>query len=408
MIMNRCQTIRYALVPFVFIWLLVSQAVADVSLRPLAEARGIEIRTLVSESPLGQDPVYGDVLAAHFNAVTPELSLLFRNVHPFPNRYKFNLSDYVVDFAETHDIQVNGHTLVWHYALPYWLRKGNWTRDELLAILEDHVKTVVGRYKGRIAAWDVINEAVGNNGQLRNTFWLEGIGPEYIDLAFQWAHEADPGAMLFYKDFLVTSAKADGMYEMVSGLLQRGVPIHGVNIQMHILVDFIEADFIFDVAAYNMKRLSELGLKVNITEFEVAIRLPVTENRLLEQADIYGDALQLCLCTPGCDVFEMWGFTDRYSWLSWIPIISKIWGAPCASDENYIPKPAFYALVDVLTEFYDSDGDSIRDDNGACVRITNPCTGGETEGCYDNCPEIMNPLQEDQDADGIGDVCDSE
>jgi hypothetical protein len=165
----------------------------------------------------------------------------------------------------------------------------------------------------------------------------------------------------------------------------------------------VDKEDFLDVAAKNVKRLSDLGLQVNITEVEVPIRLPATQDELQAQAGIYGGLLQLCLCAPGCKVFETWGFTDRYSW---VPGISPNWGAALIFDENYIAKPAFYELVNVLEEFYDFDADGIRDDNGSCTRITNPCTDGDTVGCYDNCPDAANPGQEDRDGDAIGDVCD--
>jgi endo-1,4-beta-xylanase len=381
------------------------QAIAAPSLRPLAEDRGIELRTAVVEGALRLDPVYPTALALHFNSVTPELSLLFKYIHPAPDTYDFTASDSLVNFAESKGMKVNGHTLVWHSrrSLPNWIKWRIWTRDELIEILQDHIKTVVGRYKGRIKSWDVVNEVISHAGSLRDTFWLKRIGPEIIELAFQWAHEADPDALLFYKDFSIDGAKADGIYNLVHRMLQRGIPIHGVNIQSHLLLGIADKEDYLDAAAYNMKRLSDLGLQVNITEMEVPIRLPVTEEELQAQAGIYGDLLQLCLCAPGCKIFEMWGFTDRYSW---VPGISPNWGASLIFDENYIPKPAFYELVNVLEEFYDSDADGIRDDNGSCTRITNPCTDGNTVGCYDNCSDVANPGQEDQDGDGIGDVCD--
>ena len=160
---------------------------------------------------------------------------------------------------------------------------------------------------------------IDRDGSIVNSFWFQGIGPEYIDMTFQWAHEADPDALLFYKDFGVAGAKADGIYELVSRLLRRGVPIHGVNTRIHVLLDITDVENLLDATAYNLKRLSDLGLQANITEFEVPIRLPVTDDELLAQAGICGDILQLCLCAPSCEVFEMWGFTDRYSWADILP-----------------------------------------------------------------------------------------
>ena len=120
--------------------------------------------------------------------------------------------------------------------LPAWLTEGTWTRDELIAIIREHITTVVGHYRGRVAAWDVVNEGVGDDGSLRDTIWLRGIGPEYIDMAFRWAHEADPDALLFYNDYAGEGlgTKSDAIYALVQGLLERGVPINGVGLQMHV------------------------------------------------------------------------------------------------------------------------------------------------------------------------------
>jgi endo-1,4-beta-xylanase len=403
--MNRFHTFRHVFLLCLLLLFSGEKAFGLPALRTLAEDRGIEIRTAVKGAVINSDPVYPVALATQFNMATPELSLLFKVVHPTSDTYDFIYSDLVVGFAEAADMEVNGHTLVWHpnHVLPNWIK---WKRRaELLAILEDHIKTVVGRYKGRIKSWDVINEAIGLNGRFRTlTFWLHRIGPEVIDLAFQWAHEADPDALLFYKDYAVPGAKADSIYQMVSGMLQRGIPIHGVNIQTHVLLDIGNVDKFFDDVAYNMKRLSELGLQVNITEMDVPVRLPATDDELQAQASIYAEALRLCLCSPSCKVFEMWGFTDLYTWMDGNNFGG--WGAPLILDDTYTPKPAFYALADVLTEFYDADVDGIRDDNGSCTRISNPCRDGVTVGCYDNCPNVANPGQEDQDDDTIGDACD--
>ena len=412
--MKSCSTPRYVfLLCFSFVFL-GQAAMANPTLRSLAEDRGIAIRTAVAETALLNDPVYAEALATQFNAVTPELALIFKNVHPARDTYDFSYADLVINFAEANGLEVHGHSLVWQtiMTLPGWLINGNWTRDELIEILEDHIKTIVRRYKGRVESWDIVNEAVAGDGSLLNTFWLQGIGPEYIDLAFQWAHEADPDAKLFYKDFSFQGAKADGIYELISGLIQRGVPIHGVDIQMHLILEIVDTKKVLDAAAFNMKRLSDLGLQVNIAELEVPLRLPATEDELLSQADIYSEALQLCLCSPNSEVLEMMGFTDRYSWIS---VYFPGWGAALITDENFIPKPAYYAMVAVLEEFYDADGDGIPDDNGACTRITNPCSANNTVGCYDNCPESSNPGQEDGSCvegiwqadvpDGFGNVC---
>jgi endo-1,4-beta-xylanase len=316
------------------------------SLRSLAQARGIGIGAAVGPQFLREEPAYAETLGREFSMLTPENAMKFGLVHPEPDRYDFTDADYIVGFAEAHGMQVRGHTLVWHFQLPTWLTEGTWTRDELITILREHITTVVGHYRGRVAAWDVVNEAVGDDGPLRDTIWLRGIGPEYIDMAFRWAHEADPDALLFYNDYAGEGlgAKSDAIYALVQGLLERGVPIDGVGFQMHVSLRWSPQPQ--DVAA-NMERLGALGLQVHITEMDVAIQgAPGTvEERLAAQANIYRDMMDVCLGSSACKAFVTWGFTDRHSW---IPLFTGNADAPLLFDESYRPKPAYYAIMDAL------------------------------------------------------------
>ena len=151
-------------------------------------ARGLLIGTAVEPNHILYEPVYAEVLSREFGMLTTENALKFGPVHPAPDRYDWRGADAIVEFAEEHDMLVRGHTLVWHRQLPAWVKDGDWTREELMEVLREHITTVVGRYKGRIVAWDVVNEAVEGNGELRDTIWLRVIGPEYFELAFRWAH----------------------------------------------------------------------------------------------------------------------------------------------------------------------------------------------------------------------------
>lgn len=316
------------------------------SLRSLAQVRSLWIGAAVAVGPLLDEVLYARTLAREFNMLTPENAMKFGPVHPDLDRYNFDAADTIVDFAEENDMQVRGHTLVWHSQLPSWLTEGNWTREELIQILQEHIMTVVGHYRGRVLAWDVINEAVADNGRLRETIWLNGIGPEYIDMAFQWAHEADPGALLFYNDYSGEGlgAKSDAIYALTQGLLQRGVPIHGVGLQMHVSVDSFPRPQ--DVAV-NMERLSALGLEVHITEMDVRIQDPATEEDLIRQASVYRDVFHVCQSVQNCKAFVLWGFTDLHSWIS-----SHIggWDTALIFDKVYRPKPAYNALIDELSD----------------------------------------------------------
>ena len=208
-------------------------------MRDLPEASLKGVGTAVQAGPLAGEPVYRDTLAQEFNILVPENELKWDTVHPARDTYDFSVPDSMVAFAEAHQMQVFGHVFVWYWQLPAWLTDGGFSREELMSILEDHIKTVAGHYRGRVAAWDVVNEAIADDGSLRHTIWLDTIGPEYIDMAFQWAHEADPDARLFYNDYNSESlggwqqAKSDSVYNLVSDLKQRGVPIDGVGLQVH-------------------------------------------------------------------------------------------------------------------------------------------------------------------------------
>jgi len=312
--------------------------------RALALGRGIRIGAAVATRPLQSEPLYAETLAREFSMVTPENAMKFGPLRPSRERYDFRDADTIVDFAEAHGMTVRGHTLVWEDQLPSWLTAQNWPREELIDILREHILTVVGRYRGRVVAWDVVNEAVTEDGSLKDTFWLRGIGPTYIEMAFGWAHEADPAAMLFYNDLHGEGQgrKSDAIYALVQSLLQRGVPIHGVGFQMHVHLGRYPTP---QHVAANMTRLAALGLQVHVTEMDVGIQGAASAGDLSAQARIYRDTLGACLSVRGCTAFVLWGFTDRHSWISQF---FPGWGTALIFDEAYHPKPAYNALRDML------------------------------------------------------------
>jgi endo-1,4-beta-xylanase len=314
------------------------------SLRLLAQSRGIMIGTAVAAEPLRNDSVYAETLAREFNILTPENAMKFGTLHPGKDIYNFNDADTIVDFAELHNISVHGHTLVWHNHQPTWLTTQNWSRDELMDILHEHIMTVVGRYRGRVIAWDVVNEAITEDGLLRNSIWMKIIGPQYIEMAFRWAHEADPEALLFYNDYGCEGKgkKSDATLELVRGLLQKGIPINGVGLQMHVRSESCPSSQ--DVTA-NINRLASLGLQVYITEMDVRIKAPVTEEKLADTAVLYRDMLSAFLAAKNSKAFIMWGFTDHFSW---IPSSFPGWESGLIFDKLYQPQPAYTTLNSLL------------------------------------------------------------
>ena len=316
------------------------------ALRELASARGMGIGTAVSALPLDCDPAYADALGHEFNMLTIENALEFGPVHPEPERYDLNAADAIIGFAEAHAMQVRGHALVWHQMNPKWIDRADFTREEWSETLRAHITTVVGYYKGRVQVWDVVNEAVDDDAHgLRKTVWLEGVGPDYIDKAFTWAHAADPNALLFYNDYGAEglNAKSDKVYELVKGMLDRGVPVHGVGLQMHLSIE--DAPDPEEVRA-NIQRLGDLGLQVHITAMDVRLPDDPDLEMYKKQAEVYRQMMAICVDEPSRTAFVMWGFTDRYSQT---PRLFPGEGEALLFDAAYQPKPAYVALQDELS-----------------------------------------------------------
>ncbi len=312
------------------------------TLRGAAVAHHLLVGTAVDGRALAGESDYADVLAREYNAVTAENVMKWGLIHPERDRYDFAAADALVGFAEQHNMTVRGHTLAWHSQNPTWLDQGSFTRDEAVGILHDHIATVVGRYRGRVTQWDVINEAVADDGTLRNNVWLRTIGPNYLDLAFQFAHAADPDAQLYYNDYFIESQgpKQNAVFALVTGLRARGVPIDGVGFQTHIVS--VEAAPSEAALAASLARLGDAGFAVAITELDVGLALPADQGQLQRQAAVYRSALAACLATPRCDTFVTWGFTDRHSW---IPGHTPGRGAALPFDAQLRPKPAYEALI---------------------------------------------------------------
>jgi len=316
----------------------------ETPLRQLAADRGIMIGAAVGARMLRTDSVYCEVLQREFDMVATENAMKFAPIHPARDRYAFDRADTVVQFAQKHNMKIRGHTLVWHKQLPRWLTQREWSRQELVECLHEHIATVVGRYRGQVEYWDVVNEAVFKDGSLRTNIWHEIIGPSYIELAFRWAHEVDPSAKLFYNDFEAEGlgTKSDGVYDLLVDLLARDVPIHGVGLQMH--VDLAGAPDP-DALRTNIERLAELGLEVHSTEMDVRLPQPPNDEHFQAQAEIYRSILVTALRSQGFKAFVTWGFTDRYSW---IPRFFPGTGSALILDVDYQPKPAYDGLREAL------------------------------------------------------------
>ncbi|MEQ7008894.1 endo-1,4-beta-xylanase [Actinopolymorpha sp. B17G11] len=321
----------------------------DQPLRVLAAKAGIAFGTAVNMDAYNNDTTYRELIGQEFSSVTAENVMKWQLLEPQRGVYNWGPADQLVRVANENGQKVRGHTLIWHNQLPTWLTNGvasgEITPDELRQLLKNHIFTVMRHFKGKIHQWDVANEVIDDSGNLRNTIWLQNLGPSYIADAFRWARQADPDAALYLNDYNVEgpNAKADAYYALVKQLLADDVPVHGFGIQGHLGVQF--GFWPASAVADNMKRFEALGLETAVTEADVRMIMPPDEDKLAAQARGYSTLVQGCLMAKRCRSFTVWGFTDKYSW---VPGTFTGQGAANLLAEDFQPKPAYYAVQDDL------------------------------------------------------------
>ncbi len=311
-------------------------------LRDAAAARHKLVGAAVFSSGLAAEAAYAGAAARHFDYLSAEYEMKWDPIEKTRGVQDFSGGDAIVAFARANGMQMKGHALVWHQAVPSWV--GTLSAPELRIAFEDHIREVAGHYRGRVRAWDVVNEAIDDTSfGLRDTIFLRALGADYIAEAFRLARQADPDAELIYNDYSAEGmgGKSDAVYALVKGLLQRGVPIGGVGLQMHISASGFPP--LADMAA-NMRRLGALGLKVNISEMDVRIaNLPGNlAAREETQRSVYHDVVAVCMAEPACESVTFWGFTDAHTW------IDSTFGPddPLLFDAQYGVKPAFDGVQD--------------------------------------------------------------
>ncbi|MFD6952694.1 1,4-beta-xylanase [Nocardiopsis sp. TSRI0078] len=310
----------------------------------LARTHEIDLGVAVAVNPLTHDPDYQSVVTDNYTSVTAENAMKWEHVQPERHRFDWSGPDAIVDFAGRHDLDVHGHTLLWHNQQPSWLAQGDWDAQELREVMREHMEALLGRYQGRVTSWDVINEPFQDNGpHLRENLWYQVLGEDYIAEALSMAHEIDPRARLYVNEFGIEggSAKTDAMYSLVTDLLDRGVPLHGIGFQGHFVHGNVPPDL-----AEHMRRFSDLGLEVSISELDVRIPEPPREQALREQEQEYRHVVRACLEVPRCVSVSVWGVSDQHSWIpEWFPGYT----AALPFDEDYEPKPALDGMVEALS-----------------------------------------------------------
>lgn len=309
----------------------------------------------------------------HFNSITAENAMKWDYIHPEPGRYNFEPADKFVQFGEENNMHIVGHVLIWHWQTPKWVFKdeagNNVSRDTLLKRMHDHINIVVGRYKGKVQCWDVVNEAIDDDGSIRKNIWYNILGIDYVQKAFEFAHEADPDAVLIYNDYSMPSpVKRDGVVRLIRSLKEKGVKIDAIGMQAHYHLNFPELDDL----EQSIIAFSELGCQVMITEMDINV-LPKPQD--YKGADVgmffqydsvnnpypeaLPDSMQLALANQYVSFFKIfiqhhevidrvtiWGIQDGSSWLNYWPVKGRS-NYPLLFDRNYQPKPAFWAVADL-------------------------------------------------------------
>ena len=319
------------------------------SLRELASNRGFMIGCAVEPHQLHEDPACREIVIREFNCLTAENCMKFEALQPERGVFTFDVADRLLDFAAEHRMAVRGHTLVWHNALPGWVKDRPLGRAEAMDILQQHIETVVTHFKGRLTCWDVVNEVIADGYpgyRLKNNVWYRSIGEDYLELAFRWASEAEPGLPLFYNDYdlQIGGPKFERTVEMIRMLQARHAPIHGLGFQFHTMPPDAPGREPFLALLNRVKH--ELGLVTHVTEMGINLSAGLAEGELDQQAEVYRNVLSAALASGNCPALVVWGVCDKYTWVRRFTDGRR--DHPLLFDKAYQPKPAYFALCDVL------------------------------------------------------------
>lgn len=328
------------------------------------KAHAVAIRLLagcaVDAGALRSDETYRNLLAEQYNILVAENCMKWGGLRPTADTYSFDEADELMTFAKTHGMKVRGHNLVWHESIPKWF-EATVTRENATKFLTDHITTVAGRYKGKIHSWDVVNEAIwiqdGRPDGLRSTSpWMERLGPQYIDIAFKTARQADPGALLTYNDYgieydnEIETKKRAAVLQLLRRLKANGTPVDALGIQSHLKAG--GKDTFGKGLSELLDGARDLGLQVFITELDVKdddIESDEVDVRDREVANVYRNYLTDVLRDPAVKAVLTWGASDRHTWLNSPGQRKKRLDRkqrPLPFDENYAPKEAFFAMRD--------------------------------------------------------------
>lgn len=310
-------------------------------LRDAAERSGRYFGFAYAPHLAQQDANYRAIAEREFSMVTAENTMKWESVQPSEGQFNWSGADAVVDFAQANNQEVYGHTLVWHSQLPGWASNIS-DPTRLSTVMKDHINAVAGRYKGDIAYWDVVNEAFEDNGTRRQSVFQRVLGDGYIEEAFREARSADPNAKLCINDYSTDAinSKSTAIYNLVRDFKARGVPIDCVGLQSHLIVGQVPSTY-----QQNIQRFVDLGVEVRITELDIRMNTPASQQNIAQQAQDYKKVFEACWAVDGCNGVTIWGISDQYSW---IPDVFPGEGAALPWNSDYSVKPALAELAQVM------------------------------------------------------------
>jgi endo-1,4-beta-xylanase len=318
-----------------------TSAQAASTLAQLAEAQGRYFGSATDNPELSDAPYVATLTGGEFDQLTPGNSMKWDTIEPTQGQFNYTRGDAVLTLGQQHNMKVRGHNLVWHSQLPGWV--SSLPTSQVQAAMENHITNEAGHYKGKVFAWDVVNEPFNEDGTFRTDAFFNAMGSGYIADALRTARAADPTAKLYINDFNIegTGAKSDAMFNLVKSLQQQGVPIDGVGIQGHLAVQF---GFPTNMQQ-NMQRFADLGLDVAITELDVRMILPEDATKDATQATYYTNVVKACLAVTRCVGLTVWDYTDKYSW---VPSTFSGQGAATPWDANLNKKPVYNTIATAL------------------------------------------------------------
>jgi endo-1,4-beta-xylanase len=308
----------------------------------------------VDPNLLKNNALYKGVVLKEYGSITAENAMKWGSIHPSQSTYNFTDADYIADFCATNKKRLFGHNLLWHAYNPSWLENFSGDSTAFENLMKTHIQTVVARYKGKAVAWDVVNEAFDDNGNLRvsESIWAKKLGKDYIARAFKYANEADPAALLFYNDYGQEGNvnKLQAILTMVTDLKKRGIPIHGIGLQMHIGIGNNENGILNAISEY-----ANTGLKIHISELDIAMSNGQKNPSLTYTAALAETQKQKYKIVtkyyrqivPTAQQFGIttWNVGDADSWLRGFIQKNEY---PLLFDDNYNRKPAYYGFIEGL------------------------------------------------------------